>query len=119
MGPEWGLWGLIPGASIAGFEPGPPHPKSLGTTLCHVKDFGDKHMTTGRINQVAFLFDADSARHPSDPRDGRVRGRARRSFVSSEKACVGWTRVKITLNRHSVLQPRARARPRGPRQQRI
>uniref|UniRef100_A0A2N9HUC4 Uncharacterized protein n=1 Tax=Fagus sylvatica TaxID=28930 RepID=A0A2N9HUC4_FAGSY len=40
------------------------------------------------INQVAFLFDADSARHPSDPRDGRVRGRARRSFVSSEKACV-------------------------------
>uniref|UniRef100_A0A2N9I9H7 Senescence-associated protein n=3 Tax=Fagus sylvatica TaxID=28930 RepID=A0A2N9I9H7_FAGSY len=54
---------------------------------------------TPRINQVAFLFDADSARHPSDPRDGRVRGRARRSFVSSEKACVGSKRVRNTRTR--------------------
>jgi hypothetical protein len=74
-------------------------------------------MTTGRINQVAFLRDAASRASPANPigRDGGS-GRGRSSCVSRDNARIGQDRGKTPPCPHRVLHRGARAVTRGPRQ---
>jgi hypothetical protein len=52
-------------------------------------------MTTGRINQVAFLFDAGTAQDLATPKKGvEDQGQAQQSCVSSENTRFGQTETK-------------------------
>ena len=80
-------------------------------------------MTTGRINQVAFLVDAGAARRPFLAL-GRARARkgtdehGDRAGQSDDARLVRWQRGPKAPNPHDFLHPRPRARPRGPHRQR-
>lgn len=72
-------------------------------------------MTTGRINQVAFLRDAGTVRSPPH-RDAGRSTRTRTSFLSGLVARIGRAEADDTRRPHRVLHPRDRAMRRRPRQ---
>ena len=73
----------------------------------------DKHMTTGRINQVAFLGDTTTRTIPdADETRGRD-GRGSRSY-RARAARDGRSQGRRPPRRHRILHPKARAIARGP-----
>ena len=74
-------------------------------------------MTTGRINQVAFLGDNTTRRPPSLKIPAAGPRRARKSILSSRSSSKRQSKGQRPQHRLHVLHPKARAIARGPVQQ--